>query len=374
MLLNQHPSQALNRHLKDASDGLTTHVDEINRLYAETRDVHQRRNAKRTRDGETGADASSELDQLQQKVAGMTERMESSLRKCIDAQAKVEAVNKALKEIQGNAQRAANTQATQVTAAVTQDGEENNEDPTQGPEPLQNAFHESLEKHTDLYMVKRPKLRYKEHAWFSNFKQTAYYAAHGDEAKRPNPDDWFEEDGGPRPGETGGAMNDEDFEEMGERISTKCPLTLQDFQEPVTSKKCPHSFEKSAILELIRNVRPPTRGRNQGWTQDIECPVGGCSSRLMKDDLEDDIRLKMLIKRKQRQQELARQQAEEENEDRRREERDGTRVEEIDSASEDDINAVERDDDVDTSAPISIKREKARRTTQRDDIELLDDD
>ncbi|KAL9049087.1 MAG: hypothetical protein Q9162_007402 [Coniocarpon cinnabarinum] len=371
MLLSQYPSQNLNMHLKAASDSLTSHVDEINTLSYESKDIFQRQQGKRARESETGEDESAELDRLQKKVTGMTNRMEASVRKCIDSQARVDAVNRALKEIQTNAQRSGNTQGTQATAAVTQDGQENEDEPSQRPEALRTTFDESLSKHSDAYLGKSAKLRYKEHDWFKNFKNAAYYAANGEDAKRINPDTWFQEDGEPQPGETGAANTDEDLEEMGERISTKCPLTLQEFKEPVTSKKCPHSFEKAAITDLLKGIRPPTRGHHANWTPEIECPVPGCDSRLGKNDLEEDMRLKIIIKRRQRQRELARQQAEEEDEERHEQERSGRRVEEIESGSEDDIDNVEGNNDA-TSTAKSIKRERARRATQ-DAIDDLDD-
>ena len=374
MLLNQYPSQALNTHLKAASDGLVHHVGEINSFYRDSNDQHARRAGSRVQDDEGDENSSSQVDQLQEKVTAMTGRMETSIRKCIDAQAGVDAANRALREVQGNAQHARNTQATQATAAVTQDGEANvDEDEDERPEALKNTYDDAFEKHNEAYLGKQPKLRYKEHQWYKNFKTAAHYAAHGEEGPHLNPDTWFGEEGGPRPGETARVADDDDFEEMGGRISTKCPLTLQEFREPVTSKKCPHSFEKSAIEDFLKHVRPPTRGRNPGWTPEIECPVPGCDNHLSKDDLEQDIRIKTLIKRKQRRQELARLQAQEENGDRHHEERNGRQVEEIDSDSEDDIDNVERSQAADSSVAASIKREKARRATQ-DVIEDMDED
>ena len=368
MLLNTYPSNKLHGQLKDASGSLMNHVDEINSLLRETQDDYQRRSAKRAREAESALEDESEnIQLLQNKVQGMSERMETSVRKCIDAEAKIEAVKKSLREIQGNAQRSS-TQATQTTAQVTQDGADNEEN-TQRPDPLMRSFEGSVEKHTDIYMAKPPKFRYKEHDWFRNFKQAEYYASHGDDAKRPDENRWFDNDGEPQAGVTGG-IDDDDFEEMGERISTKCPLTLRDFEDPVTSKKCPHSFEKKAIQEFIKQNRPPTRGRGPAPVQDIECPVPGCEHRLTLDDLTEDVRLKTLIKRKLRRQELARQQAEEDEDEVRRETRDGTRVESIESGDEvDDSDSVER-----RAGPSSMASVKRERRTQDMIVDDEDED
>src|SRR5215471_9001334 len=37
-----------------------------------------------------------------------------------------------------------------------------------------------------------------------------------------------------------------------ERSSIRCPLTFLPFKDPVTSTKCPHSFERAAIEDMIR--------------------------------------------------------------------------------------------------------------------------
>ena len=366
MILNEHPSQRLNALLKNAANGLTTQVDEVNQLARESNEAYERRSARRARDGEEpdGQDLEN-VQRLKEKVENMTGRMEVSVRKCIDAQKKIENVDKSLREIQGNVERSA-TQATQATAAVTEDGEETAENNTQGYEALMTSFDEKLEKYNEAYLAKPPKLRYQQHPWFRNFKETEYHAIHGDEAKRPDPNSWFDSDGAPRPGETGGT--DEDFEEVGERISTKCPITLMDFVEPVTSKKCPHSFERSEIIKMINNARAPQRARSANWVQTVCCPIGGCQSRLGLDDLEDNIRLKTLVKRKQRRQELARQQAEEDEEDGAQDVRSGRHVEEVESDDEDENNEAERRPEP-SSAP-AIKRERMRRA----DMDVIEDD
>jgi len=62
-----------------------------------------------------------------------------------------------------------------------------------------------------------------------------------------------------------------------ERISIKCPLTLLPMKDPVTSQKCPHSFEKEAILSMINasEVRVGGTGRagTQGGQKAMQCPV-----------------------------------------------------------------------------------------------------
>lgn len=156
-------------------------------------------------------------------------------------------------------------------------------------------------------------------------------------------------------GQGGGGGDDEDEEDdMQMTYATtrtlKCPLTMRTLQKPVKSRLCPHTFEKSAIVQYIRSngvterqyrlangIRMPTvaaaatagRGRGNRGAQrsatstqagttipdsqyvaatpglagegsdaaDIEaelravrvdCPVPGCSKRIGEADLESD--------------------------------------------------------------------------------------
>ena len=66
-------------------------------------------------------------------------------------------------------------------------------------------------------------------------------------------------------------IEDDDLTVASERISIKCPITLLPMKEPVTSQKCPHSFEKTAILDMIRLSDEPGDGRY--GPKAIKCPV-----------------------------------------------------------------------------------------------------
>lgn len=83
---------------------------------------------------------------------------------------------------------------------------------------------------------------------------------------------------GAQPG-TQAIEDDDDFEVASERISIKCPITLLPMKHPVSSKKCPHSFEKEAILSMINASEiweeTPSNGR-RGATNGpkaMKCPV-----------------------------------------------------------------------------------------------------
>ena len=67
--------------------------------------------------------------------------------------------------------------------------------------------------------------------------------------------------------------DDDDLAVASERVSIKCPLTLQPMKEPVTSQKCPHSFDKAAILEMINNSETTVEGTGRRGVKAMKCPV-----------------------------------------------------------------------------------------------------
>ena len=79
-------------------------------------------------------------------------------------------------------------------------------------------------------------------------------------------------------------------------VSLVCPLTKKLMEDPVTSKKCHHSFSKSAILSHIRNYRQ-RRGH-------AKCPIGGCDQKVVEADLEPNADLEKAVRRKQREERL----------------------------------------------------------------------
>ena len=72
------------------------------------------------------------------------------------------------------------------------------------------------------------------------------------------------------------AVADDELAVASERISIKCPITLLPMKDPVTSTKCPHSFEREAILSMINasDVRVGgSEGRGAVIQKAMQCPV-----------------------------------------------------------------------------------------------------
>lgn len=169
--------------------------------------------------------------------------------------------------------------------------------------------------------------------------------------------------------------DDEEVAIAHERISLKCPLTLLTFTDPLTSTKCPHSFEKEAILDMLNNSAttipaPPGAGRNRR-VKAVKCPV--CEVLLSAEDLKRDV---VLVRRVRRMQELMARADEDdddeedeggdENEGGRKKSRKGrqsgiTLASDEDSEGSEDSeneNSGDSDDEMESS-PVRIKQEKA---------------
>lgn len=159
-----------------------------------------------------------------------------------------------------------------------------------------------------------------------------------------------------------------------ERISLRCPVTLLPFTDPVTSTKCPHSFEREAIEAMINRssmtvpAEPDPRGgggaRGGGGggarprrVRCVECPV--CTVKLTLNDLKPD---PVLLRRVRRAQEAQQREAEEEEFDRaagRRRHTKGGRYSGITVASYDGEDAEDDEVAIEREETVRVKREQS---------------
>lgn len=176
--------------------------------------------------------------------------------------------------------------------------------PTPGPTPLDGSrvaltgatqlFTSRMQREKDAYAALSPTVRYARNNEYRDFKGIVNDARHGGASKLSHEDTWFTETGSPTTrcitdGNGGGnnnnnnADNDDDDDDIivdKATMSTRCPLTYQQFREPYTSTKCPHTFEKNAILDMIRGSVNRIGGRGgpgAKMEKAVECPVNGCS-------------------------------------------------------------------------------------------------
>ena len=306
-LHRDHSLAKLKNHYADANETITSTAGIINDHLYEREESLRKRKARRAHQGlEEDNEGVEELEQLRQKVDRMTQRMEESVRKIIDGQTFVNNLEESIQYLQRNAvnltQQQSLTQETQRSQPRQQrrgegSGSEDEDEQSPGPTPLGGEDMEitgpsimlqnRLQASKDKYQVLSHRTRYAQHNSYIGFRRVVHDAQNPGEDAPPLPhaSTWFTESGSPAPGITSrdqraGAGAEEDSDDdiaiARERISTKCPLTLQEFKDPVTSEKCPHTFEKSAILDMIRQSTNRLGVGPRAGEKAVHCPVPGC--------------------------------------------------------------------------------------------------
>ncbi|USP79554.1 E3 SUMO-protein ligase nse2 [Curvularia clavata] len=283
------------------------------------------------------------MEELQLKVDEATAKLEESMRAVIDSGIAAQRIDETLEWLKTNAPTTLDqeyrTQMTQRemlrqsqsqvdsqrrrTQNVDGDGDtEMDNGPTPGPTPLDGSrialtgaselFASRMQRQKDVYTSLSLTARYARNNDYRDFKRIVHDAKYGDDGPVLGHEDaWFTESGSPAPGITDstqrGEFDDDDIVVDRANISTRCPITYQQFKEPYSSSKCPHTFEKNAILEMIR--RGPHR---IGQQKAVDCPVTGCNQMLTENDVSSN---KVLIRKIRRMQEAELAEAEESSDD-----------------------------------------------------------
>jgi len=114
-----HSLTRLKRHLDVASASLTEMAGEVNDRYWQRADYVRRRKARRAGQGheDEGGAEEEEKEKMREEVEALTGKMEESVRRVIDARARVEGTESALVEaaanvVAGNGSAVAGTQST----------------------------------------------------------------------------------------------------------------------------------------------------------------------------------------------------------------------------------------------------------------------
>jgi E3 SUMO-protein ligase NSE2 len=333
--------------LSDAANKLTEAAGQMNDRGTDERLRHAKLQARLEAHGEEmDEDDRVKYEEFQRKVEDLTQKMDHGIRGVIDGQIWLENVPGALKSVatKSVALAEATQQHTQgPTPLVTQrnrleadeDMDANEPESTdppaaESPDPsdapstlLRSAFSEQSLNWQSKSLTER----YANSNEYTGFYRTVYDAKHPGENAPPIPhaSQWFaeEEDLDSLPPSRSQARQvrqaeddaDSDVEIASERVSLKCPITLLPFKDPLTSTKCPHSFEKDAILDMlrlssdylpftadheselsrIRDRRALERKKKEMGTPTVRCPV--CSCTLVEADLKPDPVLLRKVKR-----------------------------------------------------------------------------
>jgi hypothetical protein len=343
-LTRKHNLKQLDKKFEAARDAILNSAGEINeRLNNKEvagRKLRQRQQAA-SQNGDVGAGANdlsasveADLEQMREKVDKMTKRMEEGMRRMIDGRLAVDQMKESVASAADSARAEASTQASTLAARSQaqrrrggDEGDENEDeeeeyqdftptDPaggTQAVASVSEGWMRKLEDEKIKYQSLSLGQRYAKDNDYVNFKGIVHSSRFPDgEVELPHASAWFTANGAaPQPGVTGagGEEDDEDDDIQIQRTktSTKCPLTLREFEEPVTSSKCKHSFEASAIMEMIQlssetvGGQPARRGGGStGGEKAVRCPVASCNHMLTKNDLQKDKTIMYHIARLQR--------------------------------------------------------------------------
>ncbi|KAK3682606.1 zinc-finger of the MIZ type in Nse subunit-domain-containing protein [Podospora appendiculata] len=233
--------------------------------------------------------------QLQAETAALTDSTEAAIREVIDYRAELEDEKHVFEAVQEkiSAQRPrpepkARKPKRDINSDDENDDQEAEEMLAPADDPPLTGVRDMLktvrEAKAEEYNAMTAYQRYGLNNDYISFKKTWHDAQHHeDQVPLPDASTWFDELGRAT---TGGAPDAEDDDLVVEReiIDLKCPLSLQTLSEPYSNHKCRHTFQKSAIMDFLRD--------NRGVAK---CPV--CSEELRVKDLYLDELILRKIKR-----------------------------------------------------------------------------
>lgn len=339
----------------------------IEQMYSRLDQQRQRYNNRlsKAKDGEETeedfAESKADLDAFEAKILSYDPKFDQCIREIIDHRKWIEGLPEAMKHVIDRSKEAhAHYEEAKQTA---REGNPDDED----EERSKPQFDQS-EQATALLIAttstaelewksKPPTEKYGKNQLYGDFYKLRWDSLNRQDEAPPVPpvNQWFAtEEGRPvsrRPvartqtqtqddgdDDMEDAESDTELQIAAERVSGKCPLSLQWFTEPVTSTKCPHSFQKKSIYEFINrsdvhaplspeqteqlNERHPvgSRGRpaaeaamQRGNKKSAKCPV--CSVDLTVDDLRDDPVLLRKTKKAKEAQEAAEREDDSEDEE-----------------------------------------------------------
>jgi len=331
-LPQSHPLTSLSKRQTAAYTHLCDLAGEINDRY-QTRAVNAaKRRERRAAQGLSDDDEAEEkITQMKNVTETMTTKMEAAVRRVVDERARVEAMETALQELDTNLRdgsgRLAPTQSTlgasQFRSRRGADADSGAEDDSstqqEGPTSFLKRKLETAENDHDGLPARA---KYAADNDYIAFRRILHDATHpGDDAPPlPHASTWF-----PNANTTTApASDDEDIQIASEKRSIRCPLTLLPMRSPLSSTKCPHAFEKEAILGMLAasELRLHTSGditntttaagRRRGGENAMRCPE--CQVLLTAGHLLPDPALARKVKRVLAR-ERARGEEEEEDED-----------------------------------------------------------
>ena len=290
----------LNNKLKRAREMLLESAGELNEKSFQIRSDAKQRS--QSNDADLEDDQTMHHADFERKVTELTKKMDMGIRGVIEHQTWAEGIPTTMDNVAKKARESAETTRTRAEAQAAESDEtmENNQeeadqvnvqpDQTQTPSAL---LQQSLEKHATDRSAQTLTQRYAHHNDYVEFYGYVHAAKHDPDnvPAMVHADFWFaEEEGRETQRLAQEALErdddaDSDLEVRSERISIRCPITYMDFVDPWTARTCKHSFEKEAILSLVK----------QAGRAGAKCPV--CDVPLVEADLQPNVVLQRKVKR-----------------------------------------------------------------------------
>ncbi|KAJ4400414.1 hypothetical protein N0V85_005760 [Neurospora sp. IMI 360204] len=294
-------------HLSKSATYLREAVGAINdTLFARksqlTSKTEKRRGRGESEKGEDEAELEEYVNKLNGDVTHLTDEIEAALRQVIDYRAEVQGgqlvLGSVVDQVQSQKPRRERPSRKRKAAQRVSDNsdeemggvhdepdeaeavEAEDETPLTG---VREALHKARESKARQYRATSVYDRYASNNEYIAFKKMWHDAQHPeDQVPLPDATTWFDNQG--RPIRDGAPAGDEDLIIEREVQDLTCKLTLRPFKEPYANQKCPHVFEKTAIVEYLRG----TGGKAQ-------CPV--CTKELRIKDLYLDELMLRKVKR-----------------------------------------------------------------------------
>jgi len=316
-LPQSHPVTSLSKRQTTAYTHLCDLAGEINDRY-QTRAANagkrrERRAAQGLSDDE---DAEQKIKRMKDVTETMTTKMEAAVRRVVDERARVEAMETALQELDTNLRdgsgRLAPTQSTlgasqfrsqrrnQRSTDLDDSGSDDDSAQQEGPTAFLKRKLSTAETEHDALPARA---KYAANNDYIAFRRILHDATHpGDDAPPlPHASTWF-----PSLNPATASSDDEDIQIASEKRSIRCPLTLLPMRSPLSSTKCPHAFEKEAILGMLAaselrldsdgtTAAAAGRRRAGGGENAMRCPE--CQVLLTARCLVPDVALERKVKR-----------------------------------------------------------------------------
>jgi E3 SUMO-protein ligase NSE2 len=150
----------------------------------------------------------------------------------------------------------------------------------------------------------------------ASFSSTQQSRRRGNKRGAPSNETSFTEPGSQEEEEEEEEESEDELEIASENTRIRCPITFLPYTNPMTCKKCNHSYERDAILQMLENSPVPLSGdqrREVAAIRDVraqarreaellalqprrvQCPEAGCSVAI---NGEDDLYENQLLKRR----------------------------------------------------------------------------